>query len=95
MNKKFWLKRFMHLKDVTPNLITDYLDKFSLDERYNLADEAIIQLFTKFPNNSNLKDILLKISVINDLYSTKIFATFEMAKHIQQLKVDDDIKIGS
>ncbi len=79
---------------LTPSdvLIDQYLNKFNNDERYSLADNAIIKLFEKFPNNTYLEDILLKISVINDLYSTNIFATFNMAKHIQSLRIDNDLK---
>lgn len=81
----------------TPNnkLIEEYIDKFNKDERYYLADQAIIKLFQKFPENKHLEDILLKISVINDLYSTNIFATFIMAKHIQLLDIDDELQKGN
>ncbi len=59
-----------------------------------MADQAIISLFEKFAENKRLEDILLKISVINDLYSTNIFATFLMAKHIQQLDIDLALRVG-
>jgi len=55
------------LKLPTNDLIDEYVNKFYADERYYLADNAIIKLFEKFPENKNLDDILLKISVINDL----------------------------
>jgi hypothetical protein len=76
------------LQTPTNELVDEYIDKFNKDERYYLADKAIINLFQKFPENKNLEDILLKISVINDLYSTNIFGTFIMARHIQQLNID-------
>ena len=84
----------MNLDTPTPSLVNKYNQKFENDERYFLADQAIIKLFSKFSENKDLKDILLKISVINDLYSTNIFATFEMAKHILRLNVDVAIKNG-
>jgi hypothetical protein len=78
---------------ITPSddLIDIYVDRFNKDERYYLADQAIINLFQKFPENKKLEDILLKISVINDLYSTNIFGTFILAKHIQKLQIDNAI----
>jgi len=84
----------MKLKTPTSKLIREYNNKFKNDERYYLADQAIIKLFKKFKENKDLKDIMLKISVINDLYSTNIFATFKMAKHILSLKVDPAINKG-
>lgn len=84
----------MILEIPTSSLVIRYNQKFENDERYYLADQAIIKLFSKFSENTDIKDILLKISVINDLYSTNIFATFEMAKHILSLKVDVAIKKG-
>ena len=84
----------MSLETPTPNQVNKYNQKFENDERYFLADQAIIKLFKNFSENKDIKDILLKISVINDLYSTNIFATFEMAKHILKLNVDIAIKNG-
>ena len=65
-----------------------------IEERYFRADKAIIDLFEAFPENIHLEHILLKISVINDLYSTNILGTFNMAKHIQDLNIDDCLKQG-
>jgi len=76
------------LKKPTNDVIQEYLDKFKEDKRYYLADQAIINLFHAFPNNEKIEDILLKISVINDLYSTNIFATFKIAEHIRNLNID-------
>jgi hypothetical protein len=78
----------------TNELVEEYIDKFNKDERYFPADQAIINLFESFPENKKLEDILLKISVINDLYSTNILGTFIMAKHIQKLQIDQGLKVG-
>lgn len=80
------------LETPTNELVDIYIDKFNNDERYLLADQAIINLFHKFPENKKLEDVLLKISVINDLYSTNIFGTFILAKHILSLNIDSAIK---
>jgi len=81
----------MPLPNATPNLVERYLAQFRNDERYFLADEALIDLFEKFPANTKLQDILLKVSALNDLYSTNIFATYQMAHHIQTLDIDPDL----
>jgi len=81
----------VELKDPTPALVREYIRQFEDSERYYLADQAIIKLFRLIPYNRDLEDILLKLSVINDLYSTGILATFEMAKHIQKLSIDPEL----
>ena len=83
------------LQTPTNKLLDEYIDKFNLDERYYLADKAIVSLFDAFPENKCLEHILLKISVINDLYSTNILGTFKMAKHIQKLDIDDRLRNGN
>lgn len=53
------------------------------------------EFFKHFPANTDLKHIWLKVSVLNDLYSTNIFDTYAMAKHILRLKIDRGLKAGS
>lgn len=84
----------MKIKTPTSNLVKEYNKKFESDERYYRADQAIIKLFDKFRENKDIINILLKVSVINDLYSTNIFATFEMAKHIHSLDIDSALEKG-
>jgi hypothetical protein len=85
----------MVVLEVPTNILIDsYIHKFSMDERYYPADNAIIKLFKAFPRNILIEDILLKICVLNDMYSTNIFATFTMAKHIQKLGIDKSLKNG-
>jgi hypothetical protein len=82
------------LKKPTLSLINRYIDKFNRDERYYRADQAIIKLFNNFPLNINLEEILLKICVLNDLYSTNIFSVFKLAKHIRSKKIDIPLSSG-
>lgn len=82
------------LETPTIVLVEKYINKFNNDKRYNHADKAITKLFTAFPNNKKLEDVLLKTSVINDLYSTNIFAIFKIAEHIQKLDIDQQLKDG-
>ncbi len=81
-------RKAVELRDPTPALVQEYIRRFESSDRYYLADQAITKLFGLIPKNSDLADILLKLSVINDLYSTGILATFEMARHIQGLNID-------
>ena len=82
------------LERPTEKLVKDYIEIFKNDQRYYPADNAIINLFKVFPHNTKIEDILLKISVLNDLYSTNIFATFDLAKHILSLNIDLKLAAG-
>lgn len=83
-----------NLETPTHELVNGYLKKFDSDKRYKPADDAITKLFKAFPENKELEDIILKISVINDMYSTNILGTFRMAEHILRLDIDEDLKEG-
>lgn len=84
----------MKLYTPTNQLIELYIEKFNHDDRYYPADQAITKLFKAFPANVHFEDILLKISVLNDLYSTNILGTYAMAKHIQKLNIDASLVDG-
>ena len=75
-------------------LIADYIIKFKNSNRYFPADEAIIELIKKFPENKKLEHVLIKCTVINRLYSTNVLNIVEIAKHITHLNIDKDIKDG-
>ena len=74
--------------------IRPYIEEFTNSSRYYLADSAIVNLVHHFPENKKLEDILLKISVINDLYSTQIYSTFSMARHIRGIDIDAKLQQG-
>lgn len=81
----------IELERPTCDLVQRYVRQFENSERYFVGDHAIIKLFQWIPHNQNLDDILLKVSVVNDLYSTRIYGTFDMAKHIRDLDIDPEL----
>lgn len=83
------------LEKPTNEIVDKYIAIFQNDKRYASAEKAITNLFSAFPNNKELEDILLKISVINDLYSTNILDKFKLAEHIQKLNIDKELKSGN
>ena len=84
-------RKQVELDTPTPELVQKYIQQFENDDRYYLADQAITKLFNLIPSNENLEDILLKLCVINNLYSTQIYATVQMARHIQKLRIDPEL----
>lgn len=72
-----------------------YLVKWDELENYHLQEDALDKLFFKLcPKNTDITDILLKVSTLNDFYSTNIFSVYPVAKHILSLSIDDRLKAG-
>ena len=46
------------------------------------------------PKNTELLDVLLKVSCLNDFYSTNIYDTHAVAKHITRLHIDGALDRG-
>ncbi|MBQ8901755.1 MAG: hypothetical protein IJY87_01650 [Bacilli bacterium] len=70
-----------------------YLAKWDSLENYVLQENALDKLFFKiYPNNTEIDDILIKASSLNDFYSTNIFSIFSVAKHIHKLNIDERLK---
>ena len=81
----------------TPSVeqIEIYLKKWESTENYSLQEQALNKLFCELcPKNSDIKDILLKCSTLNDFYSTNIFSVYPVAKHIFNLHIDSRLMVG-
>ena len=76
----------------TPGFVASYISKF--DSSQVAVERALSKLFTLFPNNDNLEDVLLKVVALNDLYRTGILATTQVAEHIFHLNIDPAIRAG-
>lgn len=58
-------------------------------ENYRLQEASLVLLFkNNWPENTKLEHVLLKVTALNAFYSTNIFDTFSVAKHILTLNVD-------
>jgi hypothetical protein len=76
----------------TPALVSQYVQKF--DDDFGLADKALAELFSAFPDNIELEHVLLKVTAVNALYFTSIWNVFPVAKHICQLNIDTKLTQG-
>lgn len=73
--------------------VIKYLNKWDSLENYVLQESALDKLFFKtYPNNTDIDDILIKASSLNDFYSTNIFSIFSVAKHILELNIDKRLR---
>lgn len=72
-----------------------YLKAWDEQENYVLQERALDKLFFHtYPNNTDINDILIKASSLNDFYSTNIFSIFTVAKHILSLDIDKKLHEG-
>ena len=75
--------------------VEKYLQRWDDQESYLLQEQALDKLFFDvYPNNTDIKDILIKVSCLNDFYSTNIYNVFAVAKHIQALDIDGRLRSG-
>lgn len=75
--------------------VEKYLQRWDEQESYLLQEQALDKLFFDvYPNNTDIKDILIKVSCLNDFYSTNIYNVFAVAKHIQALDIDGWLRSG-
>ena len=78
------------------SIVNSYLSRWKTLENYKLLEQSLNLLFHSYcPNNNQLEQILLKVSALNDFYSTNIFDTYTVAKHILKCNIDKDIGAGN
>ena len=75
--------------------VEKYLNRWRAMEDYSSQEAALDKLFFKLaPQNTSIEDILLKVSTLNDFYSTNIFSVFPVAEHILSLDIDERMMQG-
>lgn len=80
-------------KTPSPALVARYLRKWEELENYRLQEASLGLLFHSLcPENKKIEHILLKVSALNDFYSTNIFDTYSVAKHILKKDIDAQLK---
>jgi len=78
------------------HIVNSYLSKWKTLENYTLQEKSLTLLFHNYcPENNQLEKVLLKVSALNDFYSTNIFDTYTVAKHIINCNIDKDLKAGN
>lgn len=75
--------------------VAAYLDRWKTLENYALQESALNKLFFHtYPLNNNMDDVLIKVSVLNDFYSTNIYSPYSVAKQIVSLDIDARLHTG-
>jgi hypothetical protein len=76
-------------------LVRRHIVEFDSELSYSAPDRALSALFKTYPSNSNLEEVLVKVSALNSLSSTNIYGIVDAAKHIQAIGVDRALSKGS
>jgi hypothetical protein len=80
------------LRKPTPSLVTSYVTRFERNTLFAVTDGAISKLFQTFPHNCFIEDVLLKVTALNSLYSTHIYAVYDVADRICELGIDSKLE---
>jgi hypothetical protein len=76
-------------------LVNEKLREWETLEKYTLQEASLALLFRELcPRNDEISHVLLKVSALNDFYSTNIFDTHSVAKHILALGATARILAG-
>lgn len=88
-------KPIAHIPQPTYNEVDKWLNIWNSLPDYTVQEKAINELFKgQYNSNKDLKNIIIKCSVLNDFYSTNIFKVYPVACHIFELDIDDRLKKG-
>ena len=71
-----------------------YIEQWKGMDDYQNQEDALDKLFGLCPHNTDIKDVLLKSTVLNDFYSTRIIDINPVAEKILGLDVDRRLDDG-
>lgn len=75
--------------------VEHYLAKWKTLPNYTAQEDSLNKLFWQlYPHNDDINNVLAKTAILNDFYSTNIFSTYTVAKHIVDLDIDDRLAAG-
>lgn len=77
-------------------IIKEYMNKWdNLEDHYIWQESSLDKLFHEdYKYNTDLNEILIKCSCLNDFYSTNIFLIYPVAKKIFDLNIDNRLAKG-
>jgi hypothetical protein len=78
----------------TVEIVLAYVRRFSDDNQAGPNEQALTWLFGSYPNNVDLRQVLVKVVALNALYHTNVYRVTEMAEHICGLGIDKQLAEG-
>ena len=65
------------------------------DREHELVESTLAELFAQYPDNSDLRHVLLKVVAVNTLYHSCIYALETVARHIHEHGKEIDAALAS
>lgn len=85
----------MNAIPATEKYVKHFLRQWETLDKYVMQEKCVNLLFQKLcRKNTDLVEVLLKVSTLNDFYSTNIYDTHSVANHIFSLKPDKSLLKG-
>lgn len=79
----------------SPEEVEKYLKLWEQTDKYIVPEKALLKLFNDtYPLNIDIRDVLTKVTLLNQIYSTNLMNVFAVAKHIVSLDVDMRLMSG-
>ncbi len=82
------------LPEPTLQYVQNRIARFDGNPRYYGAESAVRLVFNQWPQNTVEEQVLVKVVVLNRMYSTNIYDPYTVASHIVALKPDTRLKKG-
>ena len=76
--------------------VQKYLDVWDQLDDYVCQEVALTSLFSKYPNNTDINEVLIKCTVLNQFYSAGVkgIDLLPLAEHIVSLNIDQNLQDG-
>ena len=75
-------------------ILTNCADLFNKNKQFSLSDSVIAVAIEKFEGNDSILSVLPKVILINLVYSTQIYDTEKIARHILKTDIDKRLTDG-
>jgi len=91
--KKWNYEAFVRPCIPTVKTVNEEIEEWDKLVGYPEQERALRKLFVELcPRNDSLEDILIKVSALNDFYSTNIYKVLDVAKVILELQIDSRLQ---
>ena len=76
--------------------VQKYLDVWDQLDDYVSQEVALTSLFSNYPNNTDINEVLIKCTVLNQFYSAGVkgIDLLPLAEHIVSLNIDQNLQNG-
>lgn len=83
------------IKRPTPASVARAVLQIKNNPKAALNNLTLKKLLKRFPHNTRLDEIYLKVVALNELYSTNIYDPYTIARNILRVNIDNDLERNS